>query len=83
MDDNVTPIRSAKAGDQLSAKFPKSVEEKIVVAKSIVLAVMAAKQSGELEGENYDQVWPLKMAAELLDQATDQLDRERLEVARG
>lgn len=83
MTSNITTIRGANAGDQSTTKFPESVEEKVIVAKSIVLAVMAAQQSGELEGENYDQVWPLKMAAELLEQATDQLDRERLKVARG
>jgi hypothetical protein len=79
-EDNVTPIRKPDAVQPPAARFPKSVEEKVIVAKSIVLAVIAADQSGnlDLEGVNYDRFWPLKMVAELLEQAADQIDQERL-----
>jgi len=77
MADNVTPIRNPTE-PRPAARFPMTVEEKIIVAKSIVMAVVAADQSGNLNEENYDQCWPLKMATELLDQAADQIDQERL-----
>lgn len=80
-EDNVTPIRSAAVA-QPPARFPISVEEKVMVAKSIVMAVMAADQSGELEGKNYDRFWPLKMATELLEQAENQIDQEQFDRAR-
>lgn len=61
-----------------SAQFPKSADEKIVVAKSIVQAVVAANDAGALDDANYDLHWPLSMAVDLLEQASSQL-----EVARG
>jgi hypothetical protein len=82
MDNNVTPItRTAEAVQppQPPPRFPKSVEAKVTVAKSIVLAVRAAHDNGELEDENYDMSWPLSMVVELLEQAANQIDRERLE----
>lgn len=75
-EDNVTPIRNADAV-QPPAKFPTTVEEKVIVAKAIVMAVIAADQSGNLEDKNYDSFWPLRMVTELLDQAADQIDQER------
>lgn len=75
--DNVTPItRSARVAVEPPPRFPKSVEEKVIAAKSIVMAVIAADESGNLDGENYDRSWPLRMVTELLDQAADQIDRE-------
>jgi len=53
-EDNVTPIRKLDAV-QPPARFPKSVEEKVIVAKSIVLTVIAADQSRNLEEANYDR----------------------------
>jgi hypothetical protein len=70
-NDNVTPIRY-KPGVGLTvsgARFPKSIEEKVVVAKSIVQAALAAYGSGNLDDANYDIRWPLDMAIELLEQA--------------
>jgi len=84
-EDNVTPItRNVDAvKPPRPPRFPESVEEKVIVAKSIVLAVLVAHDSGNLDDENYDQSWPLRMVTELLDQAADQLDRERLEGVHG
>jgi hypothetical protein len=89
-EDNVTSIDAARpAGKSTSdiappsPRFPKSVEEKVIVAKAIVLAVIAADESGNLDEENYDRSWPLKMATELLEQAADQIDQERLEAHHG
>jgi hypothetical protein len=86
-ENNVTPITRTGGAVQPSAtpptRFPHSVEEKVIVAKSIVMAVIAADQSGNLDGDNYDCVWPLRMVTELLEQAADQIDRERLEVGNG
>jgi hypothetical protein len=55
-----------------------NLEEKVIVAKSNVLAVIAADQSGNLEEVNYDRFWPLRMVTELLEQAADQIDQDRL-----
>jgi hypothetical protein len=52
------------------AQFPESADEKIIVARSIVLAVVAAHDAGAMEGENYDIHWPLHMAINLLEQAS-------------
>jgi hypothetical protein len=56
------------------AQFPESAGEKIVVAKSIIQAVVAAHDAGGLENENYDIHWPLGMAIDLLEQASTQLE---------
>ena len=55
------------------ARFPESADEKVVVAKSIMQAVVAAHDAGAMEGKNYDIHWPLRMAIDLLEQASDQL----------
>jgi hypothetical protein len=81
-EDNVTPIRPIAAATPPPARFPESVGEKVIVAKSIVMAVIAADQSGELSDENYDRSWPLRMVTELLEQAADQIDKEALDRAR-
>jgi hypothetical protein len=85
VEDNVTPIGSIRktGADQSPARFPKSVEDKVIVAKSIVQAVVAAHDSGALNDANYDVSWPLNMVIELLEQAADQIDQERLEASRG
>jgi hypothetical protein len=89
-EDNVTSIDAARpAGKSTSdiapppPRFPKSVEEKVIVAKSIVQAVVAAHDSGALNDANYDVSWPLNMVIELLEQAANQIDQERLEVGNG
>lgn len=56
------------------ARFPQSADDKIVVAKSIIQAVVAAHDAGTMDGENYDIHWPLSMAIDLLEQASSQLD---------
>jgi len=55
------------------SQAPRTADEKVTVAKSIVQAVMAAHDSGNLEDENYDIHWPLSMAIELLEQASAQM----------
>lgn len=83
-ENNITQIkRTDDAEVKPPPRFPASVESKVTVAKSIVLAVVAAHDSGELEDANYDMHWPLSMVVELLEQAADQIDRERLEAAHG
>jgi hypothetical protein len=75
--DNVTPFTArSQAATTREPKFPKTVEEKIIVAKTITQAVIAADHSGELEDLNYDRFWALRMVTELLDQAADQIDVE-------
>ncbi|HEV7136292.1 MAG TPA: hypothetical protein VGN43_06635 [Steroidobacteraceae bacterium] len=56
------------------AMFPGSADEKVVVAKYIIQAVVAAQDA--LQGENYDVHWPLSMAVEPLERASEQLDQE-------
>jgi hypothetical protein len=76
-EDNVTPITPRRQADAVQpTKFPKTVEEKIIVAKTIAQAVIAADHSGELSDENYDRFWALRMVTELLEQAADQIDGE-------
>jgi hypothetical protein len=55
-------------------RFPESADDKIVVAKTIIQAVIAAHDAGTMDGENYDIHWPLHMAIDLLEQAPGQLD---------
>lgn len=78
-EDNVTPITRTTGPGQSSPtqpRFPKTVEEKVIVAKCIVQAVTAAEQSGNLSAENYDSFWALRMVTELLEQAQEQIDLE-------
>lgn len=65
------------------ARFPESADQKVVVAKSIIQAVLAAHDTGAMDGENYDIHWPLSMVIDILEQATAQLDAHALEGARG
>ena len=69
------------------ASFPATADHKIVCAKHVIQAVIAAHDCGALEGEDYDIHWPLSLAATLLAQASDQLDKQEVahkqEVARG
>jgi hypothetical protein len=55
------------------ARFPQSADDKIVVAKSIIQAVVAAHDAETLTDANYDIHWPLSMAIDLLEQASGQL----------
>lgn len=59
------------------AQTPKAADEKIVAAKSIVQAVVAAHNAGSMEGENYDIHWPLQEAIYLLERASEQLGESR------
>lgn len=54
--------------------YPMSAGAKIVCAKSIVQAVVAAHDSTTLEGENYDITWPLEVVVALLEQASAQVE---------
>jgi hypothetical protein len=67
---------SPRHGLLVSTRYhaPQSADDKIVVAKSIVQAVVAAHDAGTMDGENYDIHWPLSMAIDLLEQASSQLD---------
>ena len=56
------------------ARFPETVDDKIVCAKSIVQAVVAAHDAGQDMG-NYDLHWPLSLAVEILDQAAEQFSK--------
>jgi hypothetical protein len=56
------------------ARFPQSADEKVIVAKSIVQAVVAASDAGGLDVANYDIHWPLSMAVDLLEQASAQME---------
>jgi hypothetical protein len=49
----------------------QTVNEKIISAKSIVQAALAAYDTEALVGENYDMHWPLKVAIDLLEEASD------------
>lgn len=62
------------------AHFPHSIDDKIVCAKSIVQAVIAAHDGAQDLG-NYDIGWPLRVAVELLEQAADQVGRKQDEEA--
>lgn len=55
------------------ARFPESADDKVVVAKSIIQAVVAAHDAETMDGKNYDIHWPLSMAIDLLEQASGQL----------
>jgi hypothetical protein len=55
-------------------KVSVSASEKVIRAKSILQAVIAAENSGELQGENYDMTWPLRCAVEMLEDASLEVD---------
>jgi hypothetical protein len=50
---------------------PMTVDEKIVCAKSVIQAVVAAHDAAQDMG-NYDIHWPLCLAVEILEQAANQ-----------
>lgn len=66
--DNVTPIGSGKKKPSMD-----ELGEKVVIAKSIVQAVIAAHNSGGLDDENYDLSYPLWQVVRLLEQVSEQL----------
>jgi hypothetical protein len=57
----------------MTARFPESADDKVVVAKSIIQAVVAAHDAEAMHDKNYDIHWPLSMAIDLLEQASGQL----------
>jgi hypothetical protein len=71
-----TRTRKAQPAPPPAAAFPGTVAEKITVAKHVVLSTVAAHDAETLEDANYDLHWPLSLVAELLEQASLQLDAE-------
>lgn len=57
--------------------FPVTAEEKIICAKSIVQAVVAAHDAQSLDDENYDIHFPLSLAVQLLNDAERRLEVEQ------
>jgi hypothetical protein len=55
------------------ARFPATAGDKLICAKSVIQAVRAAHDTEALDGENYDLSWPLSLAIDLLEQASEQL----------
>ncbi len=72
-----------QATESTEARWPQHVESKLISAKSIVQAVVAAESSGNLEGENYDASYPLGVAVALIECALNQLDLESMARSRG
>jgi hypothetical protein len=62
------------------APFPATASDRIVCAKSVIQAVVAAHDAEAMEGKNYDIHYPLSLVVELLEQAMEQVsafeDRE-------
>jgi hypothetical protein len=56
--------------------FPQKADEKVICAKNIVQAMIAASDSGALTDANYDVHWPLSVVVDLLEQAVEQIDHE-------
>lgn len=54
---------------------PTSIGDKIICAKSVMQAIRAAHDSQALDGENYDVGWPLGLAIDLLEEASNQLSK--------
>lgn len=57
--------------------FPQTASLKVVCAKSILKAVMAAEDSTAVMNANYDIHWPISLAIELLEQADQQIHSGR------
>jgi hypothetical protein len=57
------------------ARFPATIDDKLICAKSVIQAVRAAHDTQALDGENYDMSWPLSLAIDLLEQASAQLGK--------
>ena len=64
--DNVTSIAQREAVDR------EALADKLIVAKSIIQAVMIAADHMD-ETENFDQSWPLRHAVELLEEVAEKL----------
>ncbi len=67
--------RPSTAGEPRSL-FPVTAVDKVISAKSIVQAVIAAEESGSLSDQNFDASWALNVAVELLEQAGEQMDSQ-------
>jgi len=59
----------------MRAQFPETADDKVICAKNIIQAVVAAHDAESLEGENYDLHWPLSLAVKLLEQAASQIEK--------
>ena len=57
------------------ARFPECADDKVICAKSIIQAVIAAHDAEQDMG-NYDLHWPLSLAVEILEQAVEQSSKE-------
>lgn len=64
------------------ASRPTSIADKITCAKSVMQAVRAAHDAQSLEGENYDIGWPLGLAIDLLEEASQELSEAETREAR-
>jgi hypothetical protein len=64
------------------ARFPTTIGDKLICAKSVIQAVRAAHDTQALDGENYDMSWPLSLAIDLLEQASLQLSEAETREAR-
>jgi hypothetical protein len=80
------PLMSHQPGKGLvtsmEARFPATIADKLVCAKSVVQAVRAAHDSQALDGENYDLSWPLGVVIDLLEQASQDLSKAEDKEAR-
>lgn len=64
------------------ASRPTSIADKIICAKSVMQAVRAAHDSQSLDGENYDMSWPMGLAIDLLEEASQELSKAESREAR-
>jgi hypothetical protein len=58
-----------------SARLPGTISDKLICAKSVIQAVRAAHDTQALDGENYDLSWPLGLAIDLLEKASQELSK--------
>ena len=52
-----------------------AINDNLIGAKSVIQAVRAAHDTQALDGENYDMSWPLGLAINLLEQASQELSK--------
>lgn len=68
------PVKDpAAVSKQPSAEELRAASCKIIEAKTIVQAVVAAHHGASMDGKNYEMSWALDAAVELLEQANRQV----------
>jgi hypothetical protein len=71
----VMPGMSLLGSGSPCAPLPATPDDNLICAKSVVQAMFAEHNAEMFEGHHYDLHWPLSLAVELLEQASEEFSR--------